>query len=161
IERIEAEALPAWLQQPERAECANDCSTTADLLADQGAYRYLDPSEIAAAEQGLQRAFGRIEPEAIPALAILERQPQTEGAASANDGRGAPEPPAEIEGACRDGIAAAIQRLESAIEKIKAEAIRALPQQPESVVAEQGLESANKRTKAVPDWLWQPERVVR
>jgi hypothetical protein len=59
IERIEAETLPAWLQLPERADCTNDCSATADLLLDQGAYRFLDASEIAAAQQRLERRVGR------------------------------------------------------------------------------------------------------
>ena len=121
IERIEAEALPAWLQQPERAECANDGSATADQLPYQRAYRFLDASEIAAAEQGLERAIEGIKAEAIP-----DRPRQAE-AARENDCPATADPPAEIEGACPDGseIAAAMQRLESAIERIKAEAIPA------------------------------------
>jgi hypothetical protein len=94
IERIEAEALPAWLQQPERAECANDYSAAADLLPDQGAYRFLDASEIAAAEQGQERAIERIEAEAIP-----DWPRQAEGAARANDYPATADLPAEIEGA--------------------------------------------------------------
>src|ERR1700761_330506 len=68
IERIEAEALPAWLQQPQRAECGNGCSAAADALPDQGAYRFLEASEIATAEHGLERALESIEAEAIRAL---------------------------------------------------------------------------------------------
>jgi hypothetical protein len=188
IERIEAEALPAWLQQQERAECANDCSATADLLSDHGTYRFLGAFEIAAAKQGLERAIRMIEAEAIPALpqqpehvvcandvpattgqlpdegacrlldtseiafakqgldcamecieaeAVPERPRPAEGAARANDCPATANLPLEIEGASSDGseIAAAMQRLESAIDKIKAEAIPALLQQPERVVS--------------------------
>ena len=184
IERIEAQALPAWLQQ-ERAECGNDCGATTDILPDEGAYRFLDASEIAAAERGLERAIEEIE-------AVPDRAWQAQGANTAN---GCPATVAllpEIERAWPDGseVARTMERLESAIAKIKAEAISALPQQPESamcannpseadvpaeieeacqafvaseiaVAAECGLESAIERTEAVPDWLRQPERVVR
>jgi hypothetical protein len=130
IERIEAEALPAWLQQPERAVCANDGSATADQLLYQEAYRFLDASEIAAAEQGLDRAIEGIEAEAIP-----DRPPQAE-AARANDCPATANPPAETEGACPDGseIAAVLQRIESAVERIKAEAVPACLQQSEQAV---------------------------
>jgi hypothetical protein len=185
IERIEAEALPAWLKQ-ERAECTNHCSATADLLPVQGGYRFLDTSEIAAAKLGLEYAMESIEAEAIP-----DRTWQAEAAARANDCPATADLPPEIEGASPDGseIAAAMQRLESAIEKIKAEAIPALPQQPENlvcandtatadvpaeieetcppfdaseIVANQGLESATERIEpeAIPDWLEQLERAV-
>jgi hypothetical protein len=181
IERIEAEALPTWLQQPERAGCANDGSATADLLLYQGAYRFLDASEIAAAQQGLERAIETIEGEAIPDW-------RRAGAAGANDCPAAADLPAEIEPACADGsdIAAAMQRLESAVERIKAEATPACLQQSEHAVCandrpakadlpseiegayppfhsseivapEQGLESAVERFEAepIPDWLRQ------
>jgi hypothetical protein len=188
IDRIEAEALPGWLQQPQRAACANDCPATAELLPDEGTCRFLDASEIAAARQGLERAIERIEAEANPAWsqqpervvrasdcsatanvpaeigaacsqfdvsqiaaakqglecammsieaeAVPDRPRQAEATAGANDCPATADLPAEIEVACPDGseIAAAMQRLESAIEKIKAEAIPALPQQPERVV---------------------------
>ena len=174
IERIEAEALPAWLQQPERAGCANDGSATADLLLYQGAYRFLDPSEIAAAQQGLERAIEGIEGEATPDWPRRARA----------------DLPAEIERACADGseIAAAMQRLESAVERIKGQATPACLQQsehavwandrpatadlpseiegaypafhsPEIVATEQGLESAVERIEAepIPDWLRQSD----
>ncbi len=179
IERIEAEALPAWLQQPKRDECANDCSATVDPLPDQGAYRFLDASEIAAAERGLERAIEEIEAEAMP-----EQPRQAEGAARANDCPATADLPGEIEGAWPDGseIAVAMQRLESAIEKIKAEAIPALPQQPERVVCANNcltaadapaeieetcppvetseIAAGNRGLEAIPDWLEQLERAV-
>jgi hypothetical protein len=241
IERIEAEALPAWLQQPERAECANDCSTTADLLHDHGAYRFLDASEIAAAKQGLERAVERIEAEAtlrqqpevvvctndcpvttdlpteiagvcpslhdagiaaaeqglqsaiesIEAEAIPDWSLPSEGAARENNRPAAADLPPEIERACPNGseIAAAMQRLESAIERIKAEAIpaslqrsehaeyandcqaavdlpaeRALPplHAIETVATKQGPESATEsiEVQRIPAWLRQPEHDV-
>jgi hypothetical protein len=55
IDRIEADALPGWLQQPQRAAFANDCPAAADPLPDEGPCRLLDASEIAAAKQGLER----------------------------------------------------------------------------------------------------------
>jgi hypothetical protein len=177
IERIEAEALPAWLQQPQHAACANDCAARAELLPDEGC-RLLDASEIAAAKQGLERwlqqqqraacandcaATADLSPEiegAFPPLDVCEiaaaeqgrestnmriEAPaipawlqQSEHAACANDCSAAANLPAEIEGACPpfDGseIAAAMQRLESAIERIKAEAIPASLQRPERAV---------------------------
>jgi hypothetical protein len=184
IERIEAQALPAWLQQQERAVCANARSATADLLSDQGAYRFLDASEIAAAQQGLERAIESIEAEAIPDWSLQA------GATRVNDCPATADLPAEIEGACPDGseIAAAMQRLESAIERIKAEATSACLQQSEHTVCandrqatadlpseiegayppfhsseivatEQGLESAVERIEAepIPDWLRQSD----
>ena len=178
IERIEAEALPAWLRQPESDEYANDFSATADPLPDQGAYRFLDASEIAAAERGLERAIEEIEAEAMP-----ERPRQAEGSARANDCPATKDLPGEIEGAWPDGseIAVAMQRLESAIEKIKAEATPALPQQPERAVRANNclaaevpaeiektcppvetseIAAGNRGLEAIPDWLEQLERAV-
>ena len=176
IERIEAEALPAWLQQPQHAACANDCAARAELLPDEGACRLLDASEIAAAKQGLERwlqqqqraacakdraATADLLPEiegAFPALEVCELAAaeqgrestnmrieapaipawlqQSEHAACANDCSAAAALPADIEGACPpfDGseIAAAMQRLEGAIERIKA--IPASLQRPERAV---------------------------
>jgi hypothetical protein len=188
IDRIEAEALPAWLRQQERAVCAVAERATADLLPDQGAYRFLDASEIAAAQQGLERAIESIEAKAIPDW------PRQAGAALANDCSATADLPAEIEGACPDGseIAAAMERLESAIESVKAEAIPACPQQSEHAVCandcparadlpaeieaisppfhasiivatEQGLQSTSIErieAQAIPDWLEQLERAM-
>jgi hypothetical protein len=164
IERIEAEALPAWLQQPQHAACANDCAAKAELSPDEGACRLLDASEIAAAKQGLKRWLQQQQSVACAndCAATADRSPEIEGAfppldvceiaaeeqgrestnmrieapaipawlqqsehaACANDCSAAATLPADIEGACPpfDGseIAAAMQRLEGAIERIKA-----------------------------------------
>jgi hypothetical protein len=188
IERIEAEAIPAWVQPAERAACANDCPTTADLLPDEGASPPVDASEIAVAKQGLKSAIDRIEAEALPGWL---QQPQR--AALANDCPAAAEVQAEIKEASRPFDASEIdavrQALKSAIERIEAEAIPDCLQQLERAVcandgpataevpteivgafppseivgAEQGLESAIERfeTQAIPDWLRQPERAAR
>jgi hypothetical protein len=164
IERIEAEALPAWLQQPQHAACANDCAARAELSPDEGACRLLDASEIAAAKQGLKRWLQQQQRAACAndCAATADRSPEIEGAfppldvceiaaeeqgrestnmrieapaipawlqqsehaACANDCSAAATLPADIEGACPpfDGseIAAAMQRLEGVIERIKA-----------------------------------------
>jgi hypothetical protein len=172
IERIDAEALPAWLQQPQHAACANDCAAGAELLPDEGVCRLLDASEIAAAKQGLERwlqqqqraacandgaATADLSPEiegAFPPLEVCELAAAEQGRESTNMRIEAPAIPAwlqqsehaacandcsaaaEIEGACPpfDGseIAAAMQRLEGAIERIKA--IPASLQRPERAV---------------------------
>jgi hypothetical protein len=187
IERIEAEALPAWIQQSEGAVCANDCPATADLPAEiEAASLPFDASDIAA-QQGLESQTERIEAEAIPAW-----EQQSERAVCANDCPTTADLPAEIEGACPSFGAseiAAEQGLESAIERIEAEdwlqqleravcandcpATADLPGEIEGafppfhaseiVAAEQGLESAIERieAEAIPEWLRQPERAVR
>jgi hypothetical protein len=167
--------------------CADARSAIADLLPDHGAYRFLDASEIAAAQQGLERAIESIEAKAIPDW------PRQAGAARANDCPATADLPAEIEGACPDGseIAAAMQRLESAIERVKAEAIPACPQQSEHAVCandcpatadlpaeiegafppfhatetaavRQGLKRPTERieAEALPAWLEQVERAM-
>jgi hypothetical protein len=160
IERIEAEALPAWLQQPQNAACTNDCAATADPLPDEGACRLLDASEIAAAKQGLER--------------WLQQQPQRP--TCANDCPATADLPAEIEEACRpfdpseiDGVRQALKSAAdydcSATADLPADIERAFRpfHASEIVAAEHGLESAIERTESqvIPDWLRQPERVVR
>jgi hypothetical protein len=67
IETIKAEAIPAGLQQSERAVCTSDCPATADVPAEiGGACPPFDASEIAAAKQELESAIDRIEAEPIP-----------------------------------------------------------------------------------------------
>jgi hypothetical protein len=73
IERIEVEALPAWLQQPDSAVGAKDCPAAADLPAEiEGASPPADPSETARLEGQTER----IEAEAIPACVRLRRSCQ-------------------------------------------------------------------------------------
>jgi hypothetical protein len=132
IERIEAEALPAWIKQSDGAVCANDCPVTADLPAEiEGASPPFDACETATAEQGLESAIERIEAE--------DWVQQLERAVCANDCPATAELPAEIEGAFPPFHASEI------------------------VAAEQGLESAFERieAEAIPEWLRQPERAVR
>jgi hypothetical protein len=174
IERIEVETLPAWIQQPERAECANDCLATADVVTDQVPYRFLDASEIAAAQQGLERAIGRIEAEAIP-----DFLQQSEYALRTNAFPGAADLPAETEEASppfdASEIAAARQGLQSAIESFEAEVPDCLrqaegagraddcPDGSEIAAAMQRLEIAIERIKAeaIPDCLQQSEHAAR
>jgi hypothetical protein len=134
IERIEAETLPVGLQQPEGAGCANDCPTTADLPAEIEAASLRSGASDIAPKQELESPIERIEAEAIP-----DWLPQPERAFCVNDCPTTADLPAEIEGAFppfhASEIVAAEQGLESAIERIEAEAI--------------------------PEWLRQPERAVR
>jgi hypothetical protein len=129
-EGIGAEAIPDWLEQPERAGCASNHPAMADLPAEiEGACPSFGPSEIAA-EQGLESAIERIEAE--------DRLQQLERAACANDCPATAELPAEIEGAFppfhASEIVAAEQGLESAIARIEAEAIPEWLRQPEGAV---------------------------
>jgi hypothetical protein len=90
IERIQAEALPAWLQQPDRAVSASNRPATADLSAEfEGASPPFPASETATAEQGLESAIERIEAE--------DWLQQLERAVCANDCPATAELPAEIE----------------------------------------------------------------
>jgi hypothetical protein len=134
IERIEAEALPAWIRQPERAECANDCSATADLPAEIEAASLPSDASDVAPNQELESPIELIEAEAMP-----DWLPQPERAFCVNDCPTTADLPAEFEGAFPPFHASEI------------------------VTAEQGLESAIERieAEAIPEWLRQPERAVR
>jgi hypothetical protein len=121
IERIEAEALPAWIRQPERAECANDCSATADLPAEIEAASLPSDASDVAPNQELESPIELIEAEAMP-----DWLPQPERAFCVNDCPTTADLPAEFEGAFppfhASEIVTAEQGLESAIERIEAEA---------------------------------------
>jgi hypothetical protein len=56
IERIEAEALPAWIQQPERAVCANDRPVTADLPAEIEGACHFRPNRLIASSATVRRS---------------------------------------------------------------------------------------------------------
>jgi hypothetical protein len=117
IERIEAEALPTWIKQPDGAVCANDCPATADLPAEiEGASPPFDASETATAERGLENPIERIEAEVLPAWLH-----QPERAVCTSNHPATADVPAEIEGA-------------SAIARIEAEAIPEWLRQPERAV---------------------------
>jgi hypothetical protein len=117
IERIKADVLPPWLQQPERAACASNRPATADVPAKiERAYPSFDASEIAA-EQGLESAIERIEAE--------DWLQQLERAVCASNCPTMAELPAEIERAFPPFGALEIIAAgpESAIERIEAKAI--------------------------------------
>ncbi len=173
IERIEAEALPAWLQQ-ECNESANDRSAT-DRLPDQRAYRFLDASEIADAERGLERAMENLAPEAI-----ADRWGQeTEVVAGASDGPATVDLPVEMPFEAQEiapsnqGLEAVpnwLEQFERAVCTNDCPTMADLPAEiqdssafptSEIVAGEQSPENAGERTRAVPEWLLQPERVVR
>jgi hypothetical protein len=96
IERIEAQAIPDWLEQLERAMHANACPATADLPAEiEVASPPFHTPEIAAAEQGPESSFERIEADAIPGwLRQPERDIRTvnRSAATANHNEDSPGP---------------------------------------------------------------------
>jgi hypothetical protein len=179
IERIEAEALPAWIQQQECGVSANDCPAMVDAPGEiEAASLPFDASQIAATP-GLESPAERTEAETIPVR---------EGAVCANDCPTAADPRGEIESACpsiaeQQGMATGrteakpipdwLKQLERTTCADDCPAWANLPAQiegaypafdaPEFVATGQEPEGVIERieTEAIPNWLRQPEGDLR